>query len=90
MASISRTSRFFADMFVGSIPSATMQDAIKYLHKSYTLDPDFLPNYYFLSMAYHKAGDNEKSRQYKNAGLQMPPRLKNDLKMIDLLKKINY
>ena len=90
MASIGKTSRFFASFFLRSLPNASMNDAIKFLYKSYTLKKDFAPNYLFLAKSYKKIGNLRDSQRFINEGKSLKPMSSNDRKIIAQINELSH
>jgi tetratricopeptide (TPR) repeat protein len=53
--------RTFARWFYGSLPEASLADAIKNYEKSIALRPDFMLNYLELAKALHRDGQDERA-----------------------------
>jgi hypothetical protein len=53
--------RTFARWFYGSLPEASLADAIKNYEKSMALRPDFMLNYLELAKALHRDGQDERA-----------------------------
>jgi tetratricopeptide (TPR) repeat protein len=53
--------RTFARWFFGSLPDASLDDAIGYYEKSRMLNPGFMLNYYELARAYNRNGNKEEA-----------------------------
>jgi tetratricopeptide (TPR) repeat protein len=53
--------RTFARWFYGSLPEASLSDAIRNYEKSMTLRPDFMLNYLELAKALHRDGQEERA-----------------------------
>ncbi|HEY4286054.1 MAG TPA: hypothetical protein VGN00_03055 [Puia sp.] len=53
--------RTFARWFFGTLPDASLDDAIGYYEKSKALNPGFMLNYFELARAYHRDGKKEQA-----------------------------
>jgi tetratricopeptide (TPR) repeat protein len=53
--------RTIARWFFGTLPDASLDDAIGYYEKSKALNPGFMLNYYELARAYRRAGKKEEA-----------------------------
>jgi tetratricopeptide (TPR) repeat protein len=53
--------RMFANWFYGSLPEASLSDAISNYEKSMALRPDFMLNYLELAKALHREGRDERA-----------------------------
>jgi tetratricopeptide (TPR) repeat protein len=53
--------RTFARWFFGSLPAASLDEAVAYYEKSRTLEPGFILNYYELARAYRREGKKQEA-----------------------------
>jgi len=53
--------RTFARWFFGTLPDASLEDAIGYYEKSKALNPGFILNYFELARAYHREGKKDEA-----------------------------
>lgn len=65
-------------LLYGGIPSASIDDAIKYYEKAKSLEPSFILNLFELSKAYHKNGQDDKAIENINKLLKLPNRTAED------------
>ncbi len=78
-------------IFFGSLPPASIDDAIKCLEKSKSLNPGFIMNYLSLAKAYKKKDEENIAKQNITVMLTLPDKTQDDEKIKsegkDLLKK---
>jgi predicted Zn-dependent protease len=78
LASLGRTARFFARIFYGGIPPASVDEGINQLRRATELEPDELNHWIDLGFAYAAAGRKPEARENWAHGLAMPNRGKHD------------
>ncbi len=74
VATVDKTSRFFAKLLFGELPDASVAEGIKHLQRATELDPGELNHWLELGFAYLAAGQPEKARAQWTRGLGMPSR----------------
>lgn len=82
----------FARLFLGGLPDASYEEAIKNLQKSTELKGDFLKTHYELALIYHKLGDDSLAVSELEAAISCPITNKKErntkAKSVSLLNKI--
>lgn len=80
-------------LFFGALPDATIDDAIRCLEKSKSLNSNFVLNYLSLAKAYEKREDNESAKKNLATMISLPDGTADDAKLKsegrDLLKRLN-
>jgi len=61
VSNLNPVERFFARLFYGALPEASLGDAIASYEKSKVLKPDFMLNYYELARCYRRDGQKDKA-----------------------------
>jgi tetratricopeptide (TPR) repeat protein len=61
VSNLNPVERFFARLFYGALPEASLEEAIASYEKSRALKPDFMLNYYELARCYHREGQKDKA-----------------------------
>ena len=61
VSNLNSVERFFARLFYGALPEASLGDAIASYEKSRALKPDFMLNYFELARCYRREGQNDKA-----------------------------
>jgi tetratricopeptide (TPR) repeat protein len=61
VSNLNSVERFFARLFFGALPEASLGEAIASYEKSKALKPDFMLNYYELARCYHREGQKDKA-----------------------------
>jgi tetratricopeptide (TPR) repeat protein len=92
VASLNSVARFFARIFYGGIPSASVENGVTHLKRSTELEPEELNHWVDLGFAYVTAGRTTEARAAWERGLAMPNRGKHDpaakRRAQDALKKL--
>ncbi|MGE5107735.1 MAG: tetratricopeptide repeat protein [Sphingobacteriales bacterium] len=68
----------FIKLLYGGMPSASIDDAIKYYEKSKSIEPTFILNLFELAKTYHKNGQDDKAIENINKLLRLPNRTAED------------
>lgn len=61
VSSLNPIEKFFARLFYGALPEASLGEAIAGYEKSKALKPDFMLNYYELARCYRREGQKDKA-----------------------------
>jgi tetratricopeptide (TPR) repeat protein len=72
VANLSSVEKWLVKVTYGSLPPASMQDAINYYEKSRQINPSLLVNYLELAKIYHKKDDNTRAMEMLNTLLKLP------------------
>ncbi len=72
VSNLSSVEKWLVKVTYGSLPPASMQDAINYYEKSKQINPSLLVNYLELAKIYHKKEDNAKAIELINTLLKLP------------------
>jgi hypothetical protein len=78
MASLMWAKRAALKVFFGGMPEATMEDAIKYMEKTKTLEPYFVRNFLDLAKAYKYDNKPAKAIEVLNQLTKLPNRTADD------------
>ncbi|AOS43912.1 hypothetical protein Verru16b_00970 [Lacunisphaera limnophila] len=78
IASLGPTARFFARLFYGGIPTASVDEGIIHLRRATALEPTELNHWIYLGFAYAAADRTAESRAAWERGLALPDRSKHD------------
>ncbi|HXB30544.1 MAG TPA: hypothetical protein VNW49_12030 [Puia sp.] len=81
VSDLSMAERYFARMFYGKLPDASLEDAIADFEKSRSLYPAFILNYYELARSYHRMGQDKKAIAYLRVLLGMPDLIYDDIRI---------
>lgn len=74
MATLGGTARFFAKLFYGELPPASLEDGIHELQRATELDPAELNHWLELGFAYAAANQPQKATKAWTRGLSLPSR----------------
>ena len=80
--------RVFARWFYGSLPEASLADAIRNYEKSMALRPDFMLNYLELAKALHRDGQNERAEGLLRQMEKLPDEMYDDRQVREEGKKL--
>jgi tetratricopeptide (TPR) repeat protein len=81
VSNLSSFERTMARLLFGGLPSASLQDAIRYYEKSRSLQPDFSINYLELAKAYHRNDEKKKAIDLLTRLQSMPNRIEDDIRI---------
>ncbi len=93
ISSLNYFERTAVKLFFGALPNADINDAIKCLEKSKSLNPGFVLNYLSLAKAYEKKNDEAMAKQNLAMMISLPDKTQDDAKFKsegrELLKKLD-
>ena len=78
VSDLSGLEKWLVKVMYGSLPPASLKDAISYYEKSRQLDPGLTINYLELAKCYHRKDDDKKAIEYLNQLLKLPNRMVDD------------
>lgn len=78
VSDLSSFEKWLVKVMHGSLPPATLNDAISNYDKSKQLDPGLSVNYLELAKCYHRKDDDKKAIEYLNELLKLPNRMVDD------------
>jgi tetratricopeptide (TPR) repeat protein len=73
--------RTMARLLFGGLPKASLQDAIRYYEKSYSLEPNFSINYLELAKAYNRNNEKKKAVDMLLRLQTVPNRIEDDTRI---------
>lgn len=78
VSDLSSLEKWLVKVMYGSLPPASLKDAIANYEKSRQLDPGLSVNYLELAKCYHRKDDDKKAIEYLNELLKLPNRMADD------------
>lgn len=78
VSDLSSFEKWLVKVMYGSLPPASLADAIANYEKSKQLDPGLSVNYLELAKCYHRKEDNKKAAEYLHQLLKLPNRMADD------------
>ena len=78
VSDLSGFEKWLVKVMYGSLPPASLKDAISNYEKSKQLDPGLTINYLELAKCYHRKDDDKKAIEYLNQLLKLPNRMVDD------------
>lgn len=72
VSNLSSVEKWLVKVTYGSLPPASLQDAINYYEKSKQINPSLLVNYLELAKIYHRKDENDKAIEFLNTLLKLP------------------
>lgn len=72
VSNLSSVEKWLVKVTYGSLPPASIKQAIEYYEKSKQINPSLLVNYLELAKIYHKKDDNVKAIEFINTLLKLP------------------
>lgn len=73
--------RAMARLLFGGLPKASLQDAIRYYEKSYSLEPNFSINYLELAKAYNRNNETKRAIDMLTRLQSVPNRIEDDARI---------
>jgi len=78
VSDLSSIEKWLVKVMYGSLPPASLKDAISNYEKSRQLDPGLTINYLELAKCYHRNDDDKKAIEFLNQLLKLPNRMVDD------------